>query len=51
MKKRMGESGNIFFTLFGAVALVGGHELLGVVLVVCLLPLISFHAHRRYTFR
>lgn len=35
----------------GAVALVGGHELLGVVLVVCLLPLISFHAHRRYTFR
>ncbi len=35
----------------GGVALAGGHELLGILLVVCLLPLISFHAHRRYTYR
>ena len=34
----------------GGVAAAGGHELLGILLVVCLLPVINFYAHRRYTY-
>ncbi len=34
----------------GGVAALGGDEFLGILLVVCSLPIVNFYAHRHYTY-